>query len=283
MVEENYMEIKRHICFTEKNVPQLLPYLKENNIAYKIAPSFFTLDIYESSQHWGVILDFIRDKEVFSISETVFSKQELKNAEWLSVRSKWRFDYPQPENAFGYESVTYTKNYHCQECGVGLVQVDSFRMKKMPVRSNRHFLMLNWVDDELFVSEAVKQLFQNEGISGITFRDVKDKTGSLSFAEFYQLNISSFVAHGLQEAQSCIRAALRCQNCGAVKYHPNGRGQYIFNREIFENVPDIVKTSDWFGWGHSASHLILVRQSVYQLLKANHLERGLIFEPIKLL
>ena len=59
-----------------------------------------------------------------------------------------------------------------------------------------------------------------------------------------------------------------------------GIGMLKFKKSIFDNAPDIVKTSEVFGWGKSAPHEILLRNSMYRFIVENHLDRGLIFEPI---
>ena len=53
--------------------------------------------------------------------------------------------------------------------------------------------------------------------------------------------------------------------------------------EIFEHAPDIVKTGEVFGDGHYIARIILINQKVYRAIVDNHLERGLVFEPIELL
>lgn len=277
------MEINRHIAFRNNDATELVIYLQNNNISYDIGKDFSSIDIYESNPHWKHISEIVRNKDLFNFTETIFSKEELQKAEWLRVRSQWHYDYPQPENAFKYETITYTREIYCQKCGCGLKQIDSFRMKKAPKWGTRHFLMVNWIADELFVSETAKTILQNEGFSNISFLNVKNKKGTELLSNIYQMAIHSFLENGFVEHQERLHEVLICPQCGSKKYHPNGIGMYAFKKNIFENAPDIVKTSDWYGWGRSASHLILIRQKVYQCIIKNHLDKSLVFEPIELI
>ena len=73
-----------------------------------------------------------------------------------------------------------------------------------------------------------------------------------------------------------------CESCGTKKYISNGKGMLKYKKEVFENVFDIVKSSELFGSGKVATNEIFVNQKVYKLLSDNKLDRALCFEPIEL-
>ncbi len=278
------MEINKHVCFRCEDAPELVKYVLNNHISsVDIDETFCAFDIYESSPHWEYISSVLQAKKIsVCYSETHFSKEELNAAKWLQVRSQWRNGYPQPQAGFEYENITYTRKDHCEECGTGLKQVDSFRIKKAPNWGKRHFMMLNWVEDELFVSTVAKEILQREGYASISFREVKNRNGREVLQDIYQLVISATIAPGIIDNQSCFRDIHICPKCGNKRYHPNGIGMYKFRKEVFENAPDIVKTTDETGWGKGSSPLIIFSQRVYQTIVENHLDRGLVFEPIEL-
>ena len=87
---------------------------------------------------------------------------------------------------------------------------------------------------------------------------------------------------GLVKEQTDLKKQSICPCCGKPKYAFSGRGPIAFKKDVFKNAPDVVKTFEEFGEGHFATRLIIVRQNVYQTIKANHLDRGLVFEPVKL-
>lgn len=276
------MRIKKHIAFREDESVELVSYLKNNNIPYDKGAIISALDIFDDDPYWPNINEFVENKKLICLSETIFSKNELSAAQWLTVRSQWRNGYPQPENAFAYTHITYSDQAHCTECGAGLVQVNPFRIKKAPKWGNRHFMMLNWIDDELFVDASVKTVFCNNCVSGITFKEVHSKKGEMAFPEIQQMVITDILPPGIRLNGQSIDEVFICAKCGTPKYHPTGIGMHSFQREIFMNAPDIVRSNEVFGWGHGADRLILINQKVYQLITQNKLDRGLVFAPVLL-
>ena len=276
------MKIKKHVCFRDEENPQLVLYLQNHDIAYDKGEIISSLDIYEHDPHWQHISKFVQSESLLCLSETIFSKKELSSAEWLTIRSQWRNGYPQPEDEFEYEHITYSNSNHCHECGAGLIQVNPFRIKNVPKWGNRHFMMLNWIPDELFVDETVKRVFQCNNVSGVLFGEVHDKKGQYSLPQIYQMNVAGTLPPGITVNNQSIDTVLACSNCGTQKYHPTGIGMHSFRRRSFENAPDIVRTNEVFGWGHSASRLIIVSQKVYQLIVGNKLDKGLVFQPVLL-
>jgi len=274
------MRIKKRIVLPENEGSELVAFLLNNGIPFDKGDLISVLEIYDDDPAWPVIDAYVKKNDLLCLSETHFTKSELENADWLRVRSKWRNGYPQPENAFEYETITYTRTNHCQECGCGLQQIQPFRIKKEPKWGNRHFMMLNWVEDELFVSALAKDLLERSKLCGFCFSEVNDKKGSAQIPGIYQLVITHYLDKGLNPNASSIDTVHRCPSCGVKKYHPTGIGMLKFKKSIFDNAPDIVKTSEVFGWGKSAPHEILIRNSMYRFIVENHLDRGLVFEPI---
>lgn len=276
------MEIKKHVVFSRAKAPELYDYLTENKIPFEEGALVCTLDLLESDPNWPFVSACVREQRLNCQSETLFTAEELENAQWLRVRSEWRSGYPQPEKDFGYESITYCGDQICAECGCGLQQVDAFRLKQQPKWGRRHFMVLNWVDDELFVSPAVQGVLQ-DCVSGIEFARVQNKTGREILDGVSQMKIFNVLPAGMVETRSPIRQRYVCPGCGTVKYVLTGSGKLAWRKEVFDGVPDIVKTGELFGSGHFATRLIFVRQSVYQLIRRNRLDRNLVFEPIDLI
>lgn len=276
------MEIRKHIAFSKEKAPELYCFLKENSIPFKDGAIICAVDILDSDPYWEIVSSHVTQKNLSCLSNTIFTTAELENAEWIRVRSQWRYGYPQPENGFQYESVTYSNKDLCNVCGCGLEQVNPFRMKQQPKWGKRHFLMLNWVDDELFISQDAKMILQQHTFSGIDFAEVWNKTGKQQFSDICQLKISTVLDKGLIAGQSPIRNQHICEKCGSIKYTSTGIGMFTFRRQLFDTAPDFVNSYEIFGGGRSASRLILIRQNVYQILQKKNLEKDLVFEPINL-
>ena len=277
------MEICKHICFHKEEVPELCDYLRDNHIPFKEVSIVCSFDIFISNPHWEFISNYVQTHKLFCSSETLFSDDELRSAAWMTVRSQWRRGYPQPESNFQYETITYSREHWCSECSSGLVQIAPFRMLKPPKWGKRHFMELNWVGDEIFVDAIAKKVLQDVGITGMSFCEVRSKNGKEVLEGIEQLVVSSILEKGMIKDRSSIRDYSVCPQCNTKKYVPSGSGMLAFKKEIFEHSPDIVKTAEVFGDGHYIARIVLINQKVYRAIVDNHLERGLVFEPIELL
>ena len=276
------MQIRHHIAFRSDEHSEFLKYLTENNIKFKDGDILCSLDILSDNLYYSEVTRFAEKYNVISYSDTVFSKKELESAEWLTLRSTWHNGYPMPDGDFGYFHETYDGNRYCPECGCNLYQQDSFKLRKTPSWGKRSFMMLNWVYDELFVSDETKEFLLNSGLSGFHFTDVKNKNGKTILPDVNQLCIDTELQPGLIYPQPRIRNLLICPKCGSKKYHPNGVGIFKFKKSIFEGMPDIVKSEEYFGWGRGADRLIIVKNSFYKTITKNKLDRALEFQPIEL-
>lgn len=278
------MRISKHISFNaEKSIPLAL-YVHRSGIPYeRLSPtsSCIIFDIYEDDPHWQFIGPALEQIDALCLSTTIFTKQELRDAEWLTLRSKWHNGYPQPESARGYLSMTYDDSHLCRECGAGLVQQDSFRLTKAPKWGTRHFFSLNWVSDELFVDDTARNILESSGLTGFHFLPVKNKLGTEEYSGVHQLAIEALTRPGVITGGRDIDDTYTCAACGEQKYHPTGIGMHVFRREALEGMPDICRTYE--NWGCGADRLILISQRMYQTIVDNHLERSLVFAPIQLI
>ncbi len=278
------MRISKHICISAEEDFDLVLYVHRSGIPYeKFSSTSIIFDMYEDDPHWQVIGPRIEQIGAFCLSETHFTKQELKEAEWLTVRSKWHNGYPQPESAFGYLSITYDDAQLCRECGASRVQKDSFRLTKAPKWGTRHFFSLNWVFDELFVDDAARSILESSGLTGFHFLPVKNKRGTEELPAVHQLAIEMLTQPGIVTGGRDIDNVYTCAACGRVKHHPTGIGMHSFRREALKGMPDICRTHEDWGWGHGADRLILISQRMYRLITDNRLERSLVFQPIQLI
>ena len=272
------MDISYHVAFHKDNSPKLLSYLKQHQIPHEHGEIVVSLDILESDSHWRFIEECVKTDDLVSSPSKVFTKEELLSAERLLMFCYWRFDYPQPEDTY-CDGITYIS---CHECQEKLKQVAPFRMKKAPKMGKRGFLTMNWVDDELFVSENTKALLEQERFSDISFCEVQNKSGTEAIPEVYQLIVDQYLpANPIKESVYAPGFSV-CPACGGKKYRPNLKEKYIFRKEIFENAPDIVRTEERFGY-NSARQQVIVNQRFYRTITKYHLDRSLGFEPIDLM
>jgi len=275
------MEIKNSLRFAAQSAPELAVYLLATGLIKKMENPV-SLEICESDPHWPAIAELMKKGNVICTSETIFSKEELSKAQWLQVRSTWHYEYPQPEGDFFSKNFTYSFDGYCAACGSGLTQTAPFRVKKAPKWGKRSFCQLNWIDDELFLSESAKNVFTDNGIDCISFMPVLNKAGKEELPDFYQLIIPTILESALIAEPPVIDDITACPHCGVTKYHTRGNGMLRFKKEAFANAPDIVKTAEVFGWGSGASRQIIISQKVYQMITKNRMDRDLVFEVVEL-
>lgn len=276
------MKVLHRIGFTKDDFPDFTRYLTNNRILLPDTEQICSITISENSQHWPYIRDFVENNNLLCLSETVFSKKELFEADWLLVRSRWRFGYPQPQGNYDYEEITYTRVDQCAFCGVGLKQVRPFQIQKSPRWKNNHFFELNWIGDELFVDSFAKNILQESGITGVSFDEVRDIKRDQPFRDVFQLYIPHVLKEGLLSSTQAIAKTTKCMNCGRNKYLRSGIGMLEFEREIFEEAPDVVKSFESFGDGFYACRKILVRKKFYHTIASKEIGKQLVFEPVKL-
>ncbi|MFB7138923.1 hypothetical protein ACFCYN_04585 [Gottfriedia sp. NPDC056225] len=142
--------------------------------------------------------------------------------------------------------------------------------------------MLNWIEDELFISSKAKDKLQKSTLKGIHFCDVKRAKDNEIFEDVYQLHIKEQLSPGMIEDNEPIAITILCHKCGGTKFIHSGKG-FKYHNSVIENVDvDIIKSSEAFGDGHMCARIIFVSQDFYQFLKKNKLDRNLEFEPILL-
>jgi hypothetical protein len=278
------MDFKQRIVFRDDEHKKLVEFLDEQKIKYEhdTSTSLIVLKILESNKFWPEINKYLVSNKMVPYTEGIYSKEEMKQAEWFTIRSKWRWEYPQPADDGSYQHITYSEKNYCDECGSGLVQIDGFRVKKTPKWSKKNFLMLNWIDDELFLSDNAKIILSNSNLRGFEFIDVvKFKTDS-KLDDINQLKVNEVLSPGLVNQDNTIREIIKCKKCGVVKYAITGRG-LVYKKSVFRGDVDIVNSFEVFGWGHAAPRGILVNQKFYQVITSNYLDKNLEFEPIKLI
>jgi len=272
------MDVSHYIALRkDDDYPLLFAYLQQHDVEYSVDDPFIILTILESNPHWDNILKLLKMYNCFTNVTMIYTEEERLAAEWMTVRSKWHYDYPQPEDE--YEDIVYDKTDYCEHCHIGLIQKEPFRMKRTPKWGRRGFAMVNWLFEDLFVSEDTKNKLEQSGLTGFSFWNVKNKSGKEFLQDFYQIKFEVQVPPGLCEESSNVAGVVICPVCGRTKYNPRMRGQYMFKKEIFEDAPDIVRTSDYIGW-IPADRMLLINQKMYRFIKDQKMDRSLVFEPV---
>jgi hypothetical protein len=231
---------------------------------------FVTIDIDEDDPRWVQLQPMFAEWEVSDFVTTEFCDREVVAARWLELLPDWHHGYPQPrQGSFGYRRATYDLRDACEHCGAGMSQVAPFQMKGEPKWGRRGILQLNWVFDEFFVTPEVWGcVFEPQGIA---CRPVIDTKGA-ELQTVVQLVAKEEVSVSVESLMPEV-----CRSCRRTKYKPHTRG--FFPALASQPMGAMVKTSQWFGSGASASRCVLVSQDVVRALTAAKV-RGASFRPV---
>ncbi len=211
-----------------------------------------------------------------------------------------QFGYPQPENS--YVENTYDGSTACLTCNIGLKQKNEFRFRNEPKAKNSQFLGLNWVFDQVFVRQEVKDVFEKEQIKGIEFsQPVINKTG-LPVTGIYQLRVDNLISNGLftdnLETEICeypkdksVLNFLKAMKsplaegpfCGKTKFNfPFADNHLIIEADVLKDKPDFVRLDYYFGSGGSANRPIIISERVKEIIDREKW-RGIFLKQIELI
>ncbi|MDH6180317.1 hypothetical protein M2152_000499 [Microbacteriaceae bacterium SG_E_30_P1] len=235
-------------------------------LGFRVSPtSFFGFWIDEDDPRLSAVAQITT---ISSLSQTIFTRAEIDEAEWVQPLASGRWAYPQPERGFGYKHSTYDSSNACASCGVGRVQVAPFRVNRDPKSRRRNFFQLHWITDEFFVTpELARDVFWKFGITtrevlGTSAR-VRESVVQVEITEAVEVDTNFLVGHA-------------CRDCGTTKYEPVARGPSP--APVADCSAHLVRSRQWFGSGGSAGNMILMSQALRTAL-VNAAASGLVLRP----
>ena len=249
------MKIYSYICSNwDKKQVQIL---RQYNIDVKEGWNGFCiydLEIYLK------LKPLLKKWELFGTVGTDFTKRERLSADYC-VLDGWRtFGYPMPDGDMGYLYNTYDTTEMCDDCGVGIVQKDDFRAKRVPKYPVWGFI---WIWDEIFVRvDLYEKVFKSLGIE---CRPLRRCRKGVPYESYVQLVIPV-----IDEALDMSFFGYEvCPKCGSIKYNALIRGYCPLQEHP---LPYIYKSKELFGSGFSVQRKIFVSAS----LRDTMLENGML-------
>ena len=277
------MKTKHRYSFYADN-KVVISFLGEHEIEYD-KDGYVT--VFDDNERFNLINDFMLSHNAWALTEAVYTREEIENAQWLRVGG-WENMYPQPQNEKGYIFTTYDTTNYCEGindnksiyyCEKGLVQKEPFMLKKEPNWGPRNFMTLIWVSDELFISRKAEEVLKSSNLTGFEIYDVWNKSKK-TMEGIKQIFVKNYLPQGI--SADSIETRYVCPKCNFTKYQPK-IGTLHFHKKIFEGIQDdIVKTTDKF-WEAPCDSLILITHKFYEVVTNAKLDRGLVFEPVKLI
>ena len=89
------MKVKKRILFSKEDHADLLPFLLNQGISFN-DNHVATIEMYDDHIAWPAIETYVTENDLLCLSETIFTKTELENAEWLRVRRIRAFNSRRP-------------------------------------------------------------------------------------------------------------------------------------------------------------------------------------------
>ena len=272
------MRIKHRFVYRPE-YSRITDFLNRHQIQYEFGNPFIIVELFEDNKNFK---EFARLTKKHKVSRNpplaVYSQEELDEAQWLSIRSTWRYGYPQPEDDMEYVYTTYDAANYCESCKYGLVQKESFVLKREPNWGTRNFLMINWVHDELFVSKKSESVLRSSDLTGFDIYNVLNKSRE-PLEGTRQIFVQNYLDAGM--LPDSVKRELLCKKCGSKKIMRNV--EICYDKKVFNDIRcDIVKSKECFG-EIVCSRLIFITQKFYKVMTEAKLDRGLECKPVKLI
>jgi hypothetical protein len=294
------MRIQHRYLSFEKN-ERLLKSLDQLSIHYKVEERNFgeqthlyvlEFFLYEDNPKFSLMKEVLQGFGLEAQIGTRYDKADIARANWFYI-VVGEFQYPQPEDDFGYLRATFNLDHYCWHCGIGKSQNAPFRLKAMPKQLNNQFWGLHWEHDSIFIRSVAKRALELENIRGISFSNPVLHKKGLEVDDMWQMHIHTELGAGVDsynlQTETCeyvdgiendegVSEKL-IHYCGRTKYNFPQRGGVTFYESCFQDAPDIVRSNEWFGSGGTAFQLPIVSRRLKQIVEKNKL-KGLGFTPI---
>ena len=124
--------------------------------------------LYEDDPRFSELKGAIKKFGIDAQIGTDYEKTDFESADWF-IAITGEYQYPQPEDDFGYIKATFNTDNYCRHCGIGGIQNAPYRLKSEPKQTKMQFWGLHWEFEAIFVRPVTKALLEKEKFSGIRF------------------------------------------------------------------------------------------------------------------
>ena len=277
------MKKEYHYFFNTANDRRgkIVNFLDANAIKYSTAGDCISLRVYDDNLYFNQIVKLFKK---ISVSPTVtceYSKKELSEAKYLSIWLKRYSGYPQPE-AIGvkdsYFNYTFDITNFCTNCGSGLVQKDSFYLKKSFNIEKIRFGGVYWEYDTFFITKELQDLFVKEKFTGIEFVLVKNIKTKQIVDNIVQLKINAVFPAKLKYE---VEKVIDCKQCGLKRDVIKMDSELFTPKEALKDLDkDFYLSQEFHGDGLLCCRSVLISKRVYQFFVDNKI-KNICAEPVK--
>ncbi|WP_227288064.1 hypothetical protein [Boseongicola sp. H5] len=230
-------------------------------------------DLLEDDERIPSVQRLLHGRKYLTHDTATFSDDDLKGADHLALGFQWLNGYPQPDDDFGYERITYSPIGFCQGCGIKGPQITPFRLRLPPKWGRRKMFSLNWIFDEMFVETSYYDTrFRPLGLEA---RDVVHHKSGEILPTVKQIDLPD-VDFGFQMDTSKGEI---CKVCDTPRYHPNVV-DYLPSLDRDASAYPVFRANTYFGDGFQSFRKIVISSNVFKMLREDKV-RALHFHPIK--
>lgn len=277
--------MKKEYYYCDLYSEPLIELLNKNNVKYEIldygtlVPKKIRFTVMEGHPIIALFPDYSTTEPLITC---VYSEKELLEAEYLEFRPiRLAIDIINPEEAFEcpctWVSDSGTIHYgHITQ--KGMLTIASFRGSE-----KTYFFHESAGVSFLFARKSAADVLKNNNITGIQYWPVHQKTRRKELIEsnFYQL-VSDHIINTDCICLDEVERIIHCPVCGKEQYLLSPGYQLKLYSEKLTLNQDFYMTEPVFGAGIPMP-VFFVSQRIYRLLKEQHFDKNVIFEPVKLI
>jgi rubredoxin len=260
------MDIWHRVSFNASTKPDFLEAIQDLGIINKTLElpggggMMVFIDIMESDPHWTIISELVATRGAVNMVETIFTNEEIRNAEWLRLISTFEQGYPQPKPHWPIKQLSY--DIVCPKCAI-YKQTHPMRLAKEPHLGRKSFMSLIWAAEIFCTPEVILGLESIQARGYEVWPALIHKTGKPS-ERVRQLYVPGIASPGVIIDDDLERKI--CPVCGTTKYYPHVKGLMYLKREALLPHVDFLLTYEWFGHGLLAWREILVSNRIASLI-----------------
>lgn len=277
-------KIYRYCLNTKSDDPKCIirNYLQERKIKYS-DKYLLVFEISDSAPYFNDVINFMNAKLKDEPQiRCEYSKKELSEAKYLDIWLKKYSGYPQPDDVDdikdSYLNYTFDMTNYCTECGNGLVQKDSFYLKKSFNIEKIRFGGVYWIYDTFFITTELRDWFIKEKFTGIEFIPVKNIKTKQIVDNIVQLKINAIFPEKLKFD---TKEVINCKSCNTIKNLRKDDSEIFAPKEILKDLDkDFYLSQEWHGAGLLCCKSVLISNRVYKFFVDNKI-KNINAEPIK--
>jgi len=241
--------------------------------------------IFVDDENYEPFVNELEQQEYHPVvfKEPVFTKKEMESAEFFEVSLVAQWGYPQPEDDFGYEKISFDQSTACPLCGQGATQIKPYFISGYPKFGRSDITALFWTYD-LLIDRRLKDLIEGAKLTGVEFWPLfvySDKGQGKPVEGAYELYITHELPPAAPSTEFPIvnRLPRGMKPCRCGRLGRNLPLQFHYERRDLDGAMDFNKTHEWLGGALGTTRVEIVSREVYELFTQNMI-RGVKFSAV---